>query len=100
MRLGTSLVALLLCVVVVVVVVVVVAGVRFMLKALAKSVQPLFYLSILTFLCMLFFALVGIELFQGRLHGGCYADYISPAGECTANGFMHRVDGHLLCSFL
>lgn len=52
-----------------------------MLKVLAKSVRPLFYLSILTFLVILFFALLGIEFFQGKLHGGCYANYTTPAGE-------------------
>ena len=55
-----------------------------MLKALAKSAQPLFYLSVLTFLFILFLALVGIELFQGRLHGGCFSNYTTPAGEDRA----------------
>ncbi len=52
-----------------------------MLKVLAKSITPLFHLGTLTFIVILFFALMGIQLFSGELHGGCYANYTTPAGN-------------------
>lgn len=69
-----------------------------MLKALAKSLKPLLNLSLLTFLVILFFALVGIELFQGDLHGGCYANYISPAGTILLYALSRKQDDPK-CSF-
>jgi len=58
------------------------AGVKFILNALASSLPPVFYLIIMTLCVMVFFALIGMELFQGVLHGGCYANYTSPTGTC------------------
>lgn len=57
-------------------------GVKFILNALASSLPPVFYLIIMTLCVMVFFALIGMELFQGVLHGGCYANYTSPTGTC------------------
>ena len=56
------------------------AGVTFILKALARSLVPLFFLSILTLCVMVFFSLVGLELFSGRLHGACISNFTSPTG--------------------
>ena len=56
-------------------------GVRFILKALGKSIAPLFYLGVLTFLVITFLALIGIQFFDGALHGGCFASHFTPAGR-------------------
>jgi len=54
-----------------------------MLKVLAKSLRPLFHLGSLTFIVILFFAILGIQLFKGELHGGCYANYTTPSGNLS-----------------
>ena len=54
-----------------------------MLKVLAKSLKPLFHLGSLTFIVTLFFAILGIQLFKGQLHGGCYANYTIPSGDMS-----------------
>ena len=57
------------------------SGVQFILKVLVKLFLPLLYLSLFTVLVMIFFALVGMQLFSGNLHGGCFANYRTPAGK-------------------
>lgn len=58
-------------------------SVTFILKALARSLVPLFFLSLLTLCVMVFFSLVGLELFLGRLHGACFSDFVSPTGPSS-----------------
>ena len=50
------------------------------MNALAHSIVPLSYLSLMTFSVVVFFALVGMELFVGALHGGCYANFSLSGG--------------------
>ena len=57
------------------------SGVQFILKVLVKLFLPLLYLSLFTVLVMIFFALVGMQLFSGNLHGGCFTNYRTPAGK-------------------
>ncbi|XP_064399504.1 dihydropyridine-sensitive L-type skeletal muscle calcium channel subunit alpha-1-like [Halichondria panicea] len=81
-------------------------SVQFILKALAKSVAPLFYLGVLTFIVITFLALIGIQLFNGRLHKGCFASHLTPAGinrtvlvsefPCTQN---QSIDGSHSCPY-
>ena len=57
-----------------------------------KLSVPLFYLSIFTILVMVFFALVGMHVFSGNLHGGCYTYYRTPAGEHLCHLIINTVD--------
>ena len=60
---------------------VIIVGVRFILRALAKSMIPLTFVSIMILCVMVFFTFLGLELFQGcGLHGGCFANYTDPTG--------------------
>ena len=43
---------------------------------------PLFYLGRLFLCVMVFFALIGIELFREGLHYGCFVNYTNSAGMC------------------
>ena len=56
-------------------------AVRFILRALAKSMVPLIFVSIMQLCVMVFFTFMGMELFQGcGLHNGCFANYTDPTG--------------------
>ena len=58
------------------------AAVRFILKALAKSMIPLVFVSVIQLCVMVFFTFLGMELFQGcGLHNGCFANYTDPTGK-------------------
>ena len=58
-----------------------ITGVRFILRALAKSMIPLIFVSIMTLGVMVFFTFFGMELFHDcGLHGGCFANYTDPSG--------------------
>lgn len=70
-------------------------GVKFILKVLAMSVVPLFYLSLMTFCVMVFFALEGLELFIGELHGGCFASFTTPDGASVACCFSRLHSGKM-----
>jgi hypothetical protein len=55
--------------------------VRFILRALAMSMVPLVFVSIMTLCVMVFFTFIGMELRQGcDLHSGCFANYTDPNG--------------------
>ena len=59
-------------------------AVRFILKALAKSMVPLVFVSVMQLCVMIFFTFLGMELFQGcGLHYGCFANYTDPSGRHT-----------------
>ncbi|CAI7994820.1 Voltage-dependent N-type calcium channel subunit alpha-1B, partial [Geodia barretti] len=86
--------------------------VRFILKALAKSMIPLVFVSVIQLCVMVFFTFLGMELFQGcGLHNGCFANYTDPTGElqsvvvsefpCSMRGDgglgVHRCPGNSQC---
>jgi voltage-dependent calcium channel L type alpha-1C len=55
--------------------------VRFILRALARSMVPLIFVSVMQLLTIVFFTFLGMELFQGcSLHSGCFANYTDPGG--------------------
>ena len=62
------------------VVVLFLSGVSFILRVLYQSMLPLFYLGRLFLCVMVFFALIGIELFRDGLHYGCFVNYTNSAG--------------------
>eukprot|EP00731_Ephydatia_muelleri_P001240 Em0001g1240a len=54
---------------------------QFILKVLAKSVTPLVHFMVFSLIVIFFFALIGLDVFRGDLHKGCYADFMAPDGS-------------------
>ena len=48
------------------------SGLQVVLNAIIRAMLPLFHIALLVIFVIIIYAVVGIELFQGKLHKTCY----------------------------
>ena len=54
-----------------------------MLNSIIKALIPLFHIALLVVFVVIIYAIIGVELFMGRLHKTCYDNV---TGRCNKNG--------------
>ena len=57
-----------------------VSGLQVVLNSIIKALIPLFHIALLVVFVVIIYAIIGVELFMGRLHKTCYNNV---TGNCS-----------------
>ena len=59
-----------------------ISGLQVVLNSIIKALIPLFHIALLVVFVVIIYAIIGVELFMGRLHMTCY-------DNITGNSCLH-----------
>lgn len=70
------------------------AGLQVVLNSIIKAMVPLLHIALLVLFMIIIYAIVGQELFKGKMHKTCY--YFGTGGNCVRGGCGIEVSVWLL----
>lgn len=63
------------------------SGLQIVLNSIMKAMVPLLHIGMLVMFVIIIYAIIGLELFIGRMHKTCYS---TTTGPCSLNsGWFH-----------
>ena len=71
------------------------AGLQIVLNSIIKALIPLFHIALLVVFVVIIYAIIGVELFMGKLHRTCYNNM---TGECAAAQGAFPTNRQSFCS--
>ena len=80
-----------------------VPSLQVVLNAIIKAMVPLFHIALLVIFVIVMFAIIGLELFSGKLHETCFdnntGEMMDDPHPCGANGFQCHLEleGDFVC---
>ena len=59
------------------------SGLQVVLNSIIKALIPLFHIALLVVFVVIIYAIIGVELFMGRLHKTCYDNITGNRSTCS-----------------
>ena len=66
------------------------SGLQIVLTSILKALIPLFYIALLVVFVIIIYAIIGVELFMGKLHYTCYNETTSKY-MCEGNFAIDKI---------
>ena len=70
------------------------AGLQVVLNSIFKAMLPLFHIALLVLFMVVIYAIIGLELFKGKMHKTCYFIGTGALGGWAAGRGRGRVSEH------
>lgn len=76
----------------------VVSGLQVVLNSIIKAMVPLLHIALLVLFVIIIYAIIGLELFMGKMHRACFSFRNGHRGQCLCLSVYYCMLYHLLLS--